>query len=98
MMQSLHFSSQRLRFINEFFLSAFKLRAKQISKEFLHGTAGTLNSLMKSSETLMKSLSSTFRSVSYDHIQRANDNETDLGGNFLSSFRCCNTCNLSQNI
>lgn len=36
-----------------FFLSAFKLHAKQISKEFLHGTAGTLNSLMKSSETFI---------------------------------------------
>ena len=55
---------------------------------------------MKSSETLMKGLSSTFRSVSYDHIQRANDNETNLGGNFLSSFRFCkgSYCNLSQNI
>lgn len=74
------------------FSSAFKKPGKQIPKELLIGTAGTLGSILKTGETALKGISSTFRAVSNDDQHYIRDNKTALGGfswglkSFVSGF------------
>lgn len=62
------------------FSSAFKSPAKKIPKELLIGNAGTFGTILKTGETVLKGISSTFQTVSHDDSQYIKDNKTVLGG------------------